>query len=121
MKNLEIKIPEIGNAVGTLGWVANELEYINNNLVCTHTKDNEPAIFYKSKKDSSKLMYLMCISNSWEPNQTGWEYGRVSIINLIYNHYEEGLFPVLNPSAAKKVEEYLMALADDFEEKWMEK
>lgn len=127
MKTVEIKIPELGSAIGTTSWVAKKIEHIQKTLKVSKTRQGEPCLTYDHWSDTdkdgkSKTYILMFMSN--EQYQEGyWD-----LHNNVYSLYPEDqgnpmfvyLFSVLSKKAHEYVSSYLVNLAIEFYDQYNE-
>lgn len=127
MKTIEIRIPELGKAVGTTAYVAEKVQHIQDTLKAGKTKQDEPCLTYahwsdKDKDGNPKRYILMFITNQ------GYNEGYWNIHENVYSLFPDDtanycptyLFPVLTKEAEKYVSKYLTETAELFHEKYNE-
>lgn len=122
MKTIEIKIPELGNAAGTLNWVADKLLEIQKSLKIGKTKNGLPCLTYQhpfDKKNDEYKRYIFC-KPYIESDDDGC-YKRINNISIVYeldddSRYKFGIFKYLTPSAKIKVNEFITSIAENFED-----
>lgn len=124
MKELVIKVPELGKAPGTTADIAPKLQHILNTLSVTSTTDNEPALVFEhwSKKDENeepRRVILMFYS----PDQSiqYWYEHSGRVYSLFPEQDTYGgvyLFPALSETAFQIVDNFLKQLAKEFIEQY---
>jgi hypothetical protein len=130
MKAIEIRVPEMGNAVGTTGWVAPKLEQIANTLEVSKTKQGDPCLTYehwsetKSFSDTTPKRYVLCFitkTNDFDYQMYDNRYSHVWCVKAEnYDYQSSYLFPVLSEKAKEIVDDFLDAVCREFWEKYNE-
>lgn len=127
MKTIEIRIPEMGGAIGTTKWVADKLERINRTLQVSRTKGGEPCLSYEHWQDKDKegkpRRYILClISYNMGEYMDHYElkFYNVFCVNPTHNGTPYGiyLFEMLSESAKEIVEQYLDNVCEKFKEEY---
>ena len=115
MKTISFKLPELGNAVGTVNWVGKELEKITNSVELSKTKTNKPCLVYTSLSDKDKdgnyKKYVLCTTG--ESTYFNLINGN-SVLYAVESEWNHGLFTYLTPAAEKYVSEFLSNILDGF-------
>lgn len=120
MKTIEIKVPELGNAVGTTKWVSEKLEHISKTLQVGKTKDNKPCLTYEHwehKSNNVPKRYVLCFISNYRHVDS---YEKVyEDVWCVYSQMDDygyivGLFNVLTEKANQIVEEFLRNICVEF-------
>lgn len=130
MKTIEIRVPELGQAVGTTSWVAPKLEQIQNSLKVGKTKDGCPCLTYQhwdekptlnNKGEWSKPRHVLCfISKTGHFNYHFYDnrIGDVWSVQIENNGDNVYLFPALSDKAKEVVNEFLDSISQKFWEEY---
>ena len=117
MKNLTIKIPELGNFEGSPKWVAEKLEFINNSLKVGEY-NGYPALFYSDfrRNNATTLLCYVC-NNIHEQDFSYMPRHNDRILSIVASDFEDmckGIFKYLTPKSQEIVTEYLDKITAEF-------
>lgn len=116
MKTITFQLPDLGKAVGTVAWVATELEKITSSIKLSKTKDGMPCLTYQSLTDKNTngeyKRYVLCFTGSDKLYYKVIEGN--SVLYAVDGEYNHGLFPYLTPAAKIYVDKFLEEILENF-------
>ena len=115
MKKIQISIPEMGRAVGTLGWLSTIIEDMQKSIKISQTTTGMPCLTYQDATEGKRYI----IATPYIHSEHYKEYKNIdgiATIRAVGNDFQCGIFKSLTPAAEKACSEWIEKNVEQFKE-----